>query len=60
MQNHLLWTDFRAAFILNRENNLRLEAGVTFRKESNRMDTFRDCIFMLGFRSAFRDLIRDF
>lgn len=60
MQNHLLWTDFRAAFILNRENNLRLEAGVTFRKESNHMDTFRDCIFMLGFRSTFRDLIRDF
>lgn len=56
----LYWGDFRAAYIINPKNNLRIEAGITLRNNSTGMSTFHDRVFMIGLRSSFRDLINDF
>lgn len=56
----LYWGDFRAAYIINPKNNLRVEAGITLRKNRTGAGFFQDRVFMIGLRSSFRDLINDF
>jgi hypothetical protein len=56
----LWWTSARAAYILNRKNNLRVEAGFTFRRESSDAVLFTDKIFSVGLRSSFRRILYDF
>lgn len=59
-KSKLFYGDFRFAYILNPENNLRIEAGITFRNFNNGDQMFQDRIIMIGLRSSFRDLIADF
>lgn len=59
-KSKLWYGDFRVAYILNPKNNLRIEAGLTFRQYDSGLGNFQDRIFMIGLRSSFRDLVTDF
>ncbi len=54
------YVDFKLAYILNRETNLRLETGVTYRREFNDLYDYKDVIFYVGVRMSFRSLLYDF
>lgn len=60
LHTKLYYGDFRAAYILNRKTNLRLETGAVYRKESNMLKTYNDVYFYVGVRMSFRKLIYDF
>lgn len=56
----ITYADFKAAYIINHQTNLRVESGVTYRKEANSLRTFNDLIFYVGLRMSFRSLLYDF
>lgn len=49
-----------AAFLLNPKYNLRLEATVTARQESNNVWKNKELVFQVGLRSSFRQIYYDF
>ncbi len=60
LRTKLYYGDFRAAYILNKKTNLRIETGVVYRNESNSEVTYKDLYFYIGVRMSFRKLIYDF
>lgn len=62
---HGLTTDYlygnaTLGFVLNPKNNLRLEAGYTYRREENSSFVHRDAFFTVGLRASFKNLYQDF
>lgn len=60
LSTKITYADFKAAYIVNHQNNMRIEGGVTYRKETNSLKTFNDLIFYVGLRMSFRSLLYDF
>lgn len=60
LNTKLFYGDVRLAYILNKKTNLRLETGAVYRKESNKLNNYKDVYFYLGVRFTFRKLIYDF
>lgn len=60
LSTKITYADFKAAYIINPQSNLRIESGITYRKESNSLRTFNDFIFYVGLRMSFRSLLYDF
>lgn len=56
----LYYGDVKLAYLLNPQTNMRIEAGATYRKESNDRKEFEDWFFYIGIRLSFRNLIYDF
>ncbi|HWB25183.1 MAG TPA: hypothetical protein VG738_06875 [Chitinophagaceae bacterium] len=54
------YADIKAAYILNPQSNLRIEAGATYRHEFNDFSNYKDFIFYIGIRMTFRSLLYDF
>jgi hypothetical protein len=60
LETKLLYSDVKAAYILNPKNNLRIELGYTFRKETNSQFRNQEQFITIGLRSSFRNLYTDF
>jgi len=60
LSTNLLYLQGTLAFLLNPKYNLRLEASVVARRESNDLGRTSELIFQLGLRSTFRQLYYDF
>lgn len=60
LSTSLAYLDGRVAYILNPKYNLRLEAGATFRRESNSEWKKSTGMLTLGLRASFRNLYYDF
>jgi hypothetical protein len=60
LTTNLLYLQGTLAFLLNPKNNLRVEASVIGRRESNDLGRKSDLIFQIGLRSSFRQLYYDF
>jgi len=60
LHTKIYYADFRAAYILNKKNNLRVEAGAVYRNETNKKYTYKDIYGYIGVRFTFRKLIYDF
>lgn len=60
LNTKLFYGDVRLAYILNKKTNLRLETGAVYRKESNKLNNYKDVYFYFGVRFTFRKLIYDF
>lgn len=56
----LTFVDFKTAYTINRQSNLRIEAGLTYRRESNYLKNYKDVIFSVGIRTSFNQLLYDF
>lgn len=54
------FADVKAAYILNPFSGLRLETGITYRKEYNSIKTYKDFIFSIGIRTSLNSLFYDF
>lgn len=59
LKTNFLYLQGTAAYLLNPKYNLRLEASVTARKESNNNWDKKELIFQFGLRSSFRQLYYD-
>jgi hypothetical protein len=59
VKTNLLYVQGTAAYLLNPKYNLRLEASVTARRESNDMWKSNELVFQIGLRSSFRQLYYD-
>jgi hypothetical protein len=57
---NLYYGDFRASYVFNPKYNLRIEAGLTLRREKNDLYDDKSTIISLGLRSSFRNLYYDF
>jgi len=60
LNTKLYYGDVKAAYILNRKTNLRIEAGTTLRSETNKKNNYKDAYFYIGVRFTFRKLVYDF
>ncbi|MGY0038956.1 hypothetical protein [Pedobacter sp. NJ-S-72] len=60
LKTSLLFADAKLGYILNPKNNLRLEFGASYRKESNSQLNDRQRFFTIGLRSSFRNIYTDF
>ncbi len=60
LATNLLYLQGTVAFLLNPKYNLRVEASVTARRESNDLGRNNEFIFQIGLRSTFRQLYYDF
>ena len=60
LKTNFLFADARVAYVLNPKNNLRLELGYAYRKETNDAWNDKQRIFNIGLRSSFRNLYSDF
>lgn len=60
IKTKLLYTNATLAYVLNPKNNLRLEIGYTYRKESNSQINDKQQMINIGLRSSFRNLYSDF
>ncbi len=60
LKTSLLYSETTFAYILNPKNNLRIELGHAFRKETNDLSNNKQQIFNIGVRSSFRNLYKDF
>ncbi|HKG08894.1 MAG TPA: hypothetical protein VKB19_20655 [Pedobacter sp.] len=60
LKTDLLYADARLAYVLNPKNNLRIELGYIYRKESNEIMNNKQQIVNIGIRSSFRNLYTDF
>lgn len=60
LKTNLLYADAKIGYILNPKNNLRLEVGYTYRKESNSQWTDKEQIVTVGLRASFRNIYTDF
>ena len=60
LNTQIYYADFRVAYILNKKNNLRVEAGAVYRSESNKLYDYKDFYAYIGVRFSFRKLIYDF
>jgi len=56
----LTFVDFKTAYTLNPQSNLRIEAGLTYRREHNDLANYKDVIFSIGVRTSFNNLLYDF
>lgn len=59
IKTNLYLGDVKIAYILNPLYNLRLEAGITYRKLSNSIENTNAIWFTLGLRSSFRNIYYD-
>jgi len=59
LKTNFLYVQGTAAYLLNPKYNLRLEASVTARRESNSQWKTNEMIFQVGLRSSFRQLYYD-
>jgi hypothetical protein len=60
LKTKLFYTEARMAYVLNPKNNLRLELGYIYRKETSSLFDDRQHIINIGLRSSFRNLYSDF
>ncbi|MBS1746352.1 MAG: hypothetical protein JST21_09315 [Bacteroidetes bacterium] len=60
LRTKMFYGDARVAYVFNKKTNMRLEAGATFRKEKNSLNSYTDTYFYFGVRMSFRKLIYDF
>ncbi|MBB6271526.1 hypothetical protein HDF26_001953 [Pedobacter cryoconitis] len=60
LKTDLLFTDLKIGYLLNPKNNLRLEVGGTYRKETNSQFNDKQRFFTIGLRSSFRNIYTDF
>lgn len=60
LRTTLSYADARLSYVLNPKNNLRIELGYIYRKESNEMISNTQQIINIGIRSSFRNLYTDF
>lgn len=60
IKTNLLYLQGSVAFLLNPKNNLRLEASIAARQETNNIFKNKELIFQIGLRSTFRQLYYDF
>lgn len=60
LKTKLFRADLKVAYILNPKNNLRLEFGASYRKESNIQLQDKQQYFTIGLRSSFRNIYNDF
>lgn len=60
LSTNLLYLQGTLAFLLNPKYNLRLEASVVARRETNDLGRTSEVIFQVGLRSTFRQLYYDF
>ncbi len=54
------YADIKVAYIINPLNNLRVEAGFTYRDEYSSLFNYKDRMFYIGVRMSFRSLLYDF
>ncbi len=59
IKTNLYMGDIKLSYILNPLYNLRLEAGITYRKESNEIQKSNLIWFTFGLRSSFRNIYYD-
>ncbi len=59
VKTNIYYGDLKIAYILNPKTNLRIEAGFTYRREKNSLNTFEDKYATIGVRMSFRNLIYD-
>lgn len=60
LKTNFYFSNTRASFLLNPKYNLRLEAELTVRRESNAQIIRNNSIISFGLRSSFRNLYKDF
>lgn len=60
LKANIFYADGRAAYIINPVNNLRIEAGFTYRNEKSSTFFYRDRIVYIGIRMSFRKIAYDF
>lgn len=60
LKTKLLFADAKFGYLLNPKNNLRIELGATYRKESNSEFNDKQRFFTIGLRSSFRNIYKDF
>jgi hypothetical protein len=60
LKTNLAIADFNVSYLLNRRTNLRLEAGLTMRKENNAKWDKQMQYFYFGIRTGLRNLYYDF
>ena len=60
LATNLTYADFKIAYILNPQSNLRIESGFTYRRETNSVSSYKDMIFYIGVRMSFKSLLYDF
>lgn len=56
----LVYGELNVAYILNAQMNLRLEAGVIMRRESNAFRTYHENYFKLGLKTSIPDYFYDY
>lgn len=56
----LVHSELNVAYIINAQMNLRLEAGVIFRNESNEISSFNERYFKLGLKTTIPDYFYDY
>ncbi|HVX52411.1 MAG TPA: hypothetical protein VHB48_19790 [Chitinophagaceae bacterium] len=54
------FADFKVAYILNHQSNLRFETGATYRREFSSLFDYKDLMFYVGIRMSFRSIMYDF
>jgi len=59
LKTNLIYADAKIGYILNPKNNLRLELGYTYRKESNSQWTDKQQMINIGLRASFRNFYYD-
>jgi hypothetical protein len=57
---NLYYGEGTVSYLINPKYNLRFEAGVMLRDESNNLGSNKTTLFTFGLRSTFRDLYHDF
>lgn len=60
LKTNLLTTETRISYLLNRHSNMRIEAGITFMKESNTQWDKKMQYFYFGIRTGLRNTYYDF
>lgn len=60
VETHLYYSNLNASYLLNPKNNLSLELGYTFRRESSMLAINNASIITFGIKSSFRNLYYDF
>ncbi len=59
IKTNIYYGELRVAYVLNPRTNLRLEGGLTYRRETNAVAKFEDKYAYIGVRISFRNLVYD-
>lgn len=60
IKTHLYYLNSNVSYLLNPKNNLSVELGYTYRRESSAVGTYNASIISFGLKSSFRNLYYDF